>query len=323
MSQTERILYIDRALRTSGIVTVQDVADEFEVSTRQVKRDIEYMRDRFEAPVVWKPSKHAYVYGESFKRLEFADQHLVLAYLSMQSMLKNASYFPAVSDELLASFTSQIPKDYLEICDKILYQVPAADSLDPQFFAGICGALRNKLCLEITYKNAKNEESVRKIEPYNLINYGGNWYVVCFDYLRKELRTFHVSRISRMNLTKDSFEDHGKDFAEKVKAHMESGFGIFLGEKTKTVKIQFTGRAAIIVRTQQWHPKQQILNASKNEENGDAVILSFPAAELTEVLAKILSYGPDAVPLEPPELVKMWEESVEQLSLLIRRSRAR
>ena len=47
MSQTERILYIDRNLRTDRYLTVQDVADYFEVSTRQVKRDIEYLRDRF------------------------------------------------------------------------------------------------------------------------------------------------------------------------------------------------------------------------------------------------------------------------------------
>ena len=53
MSQTERILYIDRNLRTDRYLTVQDVADYFEVSTRQVKRDIEYLRDRFNAPIVF------------------------------------------------------------------------------------------------------------------------------------------------------------------------------------------------------------------------------------------------------------------------------
>lgn len=319
MSQTERILFIDRSLRTTGRFTIADVADKFEVSSRQVKRDIEYMRDRFEAPILWNAAIHAYEYGESFKRLEFADQHLVLAYLSMQSMLKNANYFPAVSEELLASFTSQIPKDYLSVCDKIFYQVPAADSLDPQFFAGICCALRDKVCLEISYTNTKKEETIRKIEPYNLINYAGNWYVVCWDHLREELRTFHVSRIKRLMVLKDSFLDHGPDFAEKLKAHTSSGFGIFLGDKTKTVRIEFSGRAANIVRTQKWHPRQEISEL----ENVDKIILTFPAADMTEVLSKVMSFGVNAVPLEPAELVDLWKNQVEQLSSLIRLSGVR
>ena len=151
MSQTERILYIDRKLRGTGFVTIQDVVDEYEISSRQAKRDIEYMRDRFEAPIEWNYAKRAYIYAEPFSRLEFADQHIVLAYLSMQSMLRNANYFPAVSEQLLESFTEKIPKEYMEVCDKILYQVPFSDSLEPEFFARICSALRNKSCILIEY----------------------------------------------------------------------------------------------------------------------------------------------------------------------------
>ena len=115
MSQTERILFIDRKLRSCGNFTVKEVADYFEVSERQVKRDIEYMRDRFKAPIEWNFKEKKYIYASSFERLKFADQHLILAYLSMQSMLKNANYFPAVSSELLQNLKSQIPKDYLKV----------------------------------------------------------------------------------------------------------------------------------------------------------------------------------------------------------------
>ncbi len=322
MSQTERILYIDRKLRTTGSFTVNDVVKEFEVSIRQVKRDIEYMRDRFEAPIEWNPGRHAYIYAESFKRLEFADQHLILAYLSMQSMLKNASYFPAVSEELLTSFTSQIPKDYLGVCDKILYQVSAADSLDPQYFAAICGALRDKVCLEIVYLNTKGEESLRTVEPYNLINYAGNWYVICFDRLRKNFRTFNVSRIKKLTMTKDPLENHGKDFVSKLEEYTGNGFGIFLGMETKTVKVKFTGSAAMIVRTQKWHPKQEVTE-QKNPDGTEVIEMAFPAADFREVLSKVMSYGPEAVPLEPQELVEMWNKKVEQMAALIRRSEVR
>ena len=45
MSQFERIACIDRLLREQGSVRTTEVAERFEVSGRQVKRDIEYLRD--------------------------------------------------------------------------------------------------------------------------------------------------------------------------------------------------------------------------------------------------------------------------------------
>ena len=305
----ERILYIDRTLRNSGSITVQKVADEYEVSTRQVKRDIEYMRDRFEAPIEWVRAKHHYVYSERFKSLEFADQHLVLAYLSIQSLLQNANYFPAISEQLLASFTSQIPSEYIEASKKIKYQVPAADSLDPEVFAGICLSLKNKVCLAIEYINTKNESKERRIEPFNLINYAGNWYIIAWDHLRQGLRTFHASRIKKLSVTNEPFLDHGKNIDAEVDKFIQSGYGIFLGEKTRTVKIKFTGKAAQIVRTQTWHPSQKRIQ----NENGE-VELSFEAANLTEVLSKVLSFGSSAAPLAPEELVDLWKDEIKKLS---------
>ncbi len=305
----ERILYIDRTLRNSGSITVQKVADEYEVSTRQVKRDIEYMRDRFEAPIEWVRAKHHYIYSERFKSLEFADQHLVLAYLSIQSLLQNANYFPAISEQLLASFTSQIPSEYIEASKKIKYQVPAADSLDPEVFAGICLSLKNKVCLAIEYLNTKNESKERRIEPFNLINYAGNWYIIAWDHLRQGLRTFHASRIKKLSVTNNPFLDHGKNIDAEVDKFIQSGYGIFLGDKTRTVKIRFTGKAAQIVRTQTWHPSQKRIQ----NENGE-VELSFEAANLTEVLSKVLSFGSSATPLAPEELVDLWKDEIKKLS---------
>ena len=309
MSQMERILYIDRTLRNSGSITVQKVAEKYEVSTRQVKRDIEYMRDRFEAPIQWVGAERHYVYSESFKSLEFADQHLVLAYLSIQSLLQNSNYFPAISEQILTSFTSQIPSEYIEASKKIKYQVPAADSLDPEFFAGICLSLKNKVCLEIEYLNTRNESKERRIEPFNLINYAGNWYIIAWDHLRQGLRTFHASRIQKLAVTNVPFADHGKNIDSEVEKYIASGYGIFLGDKTQTVKIKFTGKAAQIVRTQTWHPSQQRIQ----NENGD-VELSFEAANLTEVLSKVLSFGSYATPLEPKELVELWNDEIKKLS---------
>ena len=62
MSQTERILFIDRRIRLAGKTTINETADKFEVSVRQVKRDIEYLRDRLQAPIIYDRKLKGYIY---------------------------------------------------------------------------------------------------------------------------------------------------------------------------------------------------------------------------------------------------------------------
>ena len=312
MSQTERILFIDRKLRSQGSFTISQVCKEFEISSRQVKRDIEYMRDRFEAPIEWDFKEKSYHYSKSFDHLQFLDQHLLLTYLSMQSMLKNENYFPAVSEELLNNIEQMIPKDYITLCDKIQYQVPQANVMKPELFYEICTALKKSLCLKLFYISSKGIESSRIVEPCRLINYSGSWYLLSFDRLREDFRTFQVSRIKKTELTEQNIPKRDNTFEEKLERLISNGFGIFFGEKTETVTIDFFSEAANIIKTQIWHPKQKLENIT---QNGLLTIrLSFPTARLTEVLSKTLSFGSEAIPVSPPKLVELWKNEIKKMN---------
>lgn len=78
MSQFERIAALDRALRERGSVTAAEIARRFEVDARTVRRDIEYMRDRLSAPIVWDKSAAAYRYDAPFDSLRFADERALI-----------------------------------------------------------------------------------------------------------------------------------------------------------------------------------------------------------------------------------------------------
>ena len=94
MSQTERILFLDRRMRKSGSVTVKEAANYFEVSERQIKRDIEYLRERFIAPIAYRRDIPGYTYETQFNDLAFADQSLILFYVIMKSLSQNQNYLP-------------------------------------------------------------------------------------------------------------------------------------------------------------------------------------------------------------------------------------
>ena len=53
MDRTERLYRIDRLLNDRKVVPIGEFLDELEVSLATFKRDLEYLRDRFNAPVVW------------------------------------------------------------------------------------------------------------------------------------------------------------------------------------------------------------------------------------------------------------------------------
>ena len=52
MDRTERFYHIDRLLNERRVVPVQVFLEELEVSLATFKRDLEYLRDRFQAPII-------------------------------------------------------------------------------------------------------------------------------------------------------------------------------------------------------------------------------------------------------------------------------
>jgi len=60
MDRTERFYRIDRLIRTHQCVPVARFLADLEVSLATFKRDIEYMRSRFHAPIVWDLERNGY-----------------------------------------------------------------------------------------------------------------------------------------------------------------------------------------------------------------------------------------------------------------------
>ena len=62
MDRTERFHLIDQMLCNQRIVTRAQFLQALEVSPATFKRDLEYLRDRLAAPIVWDPELRGYRY---------------------------------------------------------------------------------------------------------------------------------------------------------------------------------------------------------------------------------------------------------------------
>ncbi len=67
MNRLERFYRIDQLLQERTVVARDAFLDELEISLATFKRDLEYMRDRFNAPVVWDPDVRGYRYEKKGK----------------------------------------------------------------------------------------------------------------------------------------------------------------------------------------------------------------------------------------------------------------
>ncbi|TDE95805.1 WYL domain-containing protein [Occultella glacieicola] len=71
----------------------------------------------------------------------------------------------------------------------------ATDAVDPSYLTEISGAIASRRQLAFEYERADEQRIRRLVEPYQLVDAGQRWYLVAWDTVRTDWRTFRVDRI--------------------------------------------------------------------------------------------------------------------------------
>jgi len=316
MSQTERIFFIDRQIRRQGFVRTADVVDAFEVCDRQVKRDIEYLRDRLFAPIEYDRLRRGYVYTKTFDEFQNADERMLVFNAIFRGLARSQGLMPLMSDVVQQHIDLSLSREYRSLLDKIIFSTPVVDLPDYEVFGAFCSAMEKRLRLLIEYRNAKGEVSDREIEPLRLVSYSGRWYVVAWDLLRTGLRTFHLSRILSIHMTDIHIGNHYSD--DELEQYLTRGFGIFMGgDKTVEVTIRILGDAVYTIQTQVWHKDQKISPVATGPDGRPEMTIAIPVVNMAEILSKVLSFGSSAIPVSPPEFVERWRAQVKGMADMV------
>ena len=309
MDRTERFYTIDRLLRSRRQVSLRQLMEELEVSRATVRRNLEYMRDRMAAPIVWDAALRGYCY-----RLEATgddDRYAlpglwfnaseVYALLTMDHLL--SSLQPGLLEPHIEPLRERIrrllgsgehPTQEVEKRIRILYM--ASRQMDTRVFASIANALLARRRLFIVHLNRRsNLHTERVVSPQRLAHYRDNWYLDCWCHLRKGLRSFAVDAIESADLKEDQPAKEVSD--SRLEMVLGAGYGIFAGDKTHQAVLRFTPEAARWVASEKWHSQQE----STVEPDG-SYRLSVPYAKETELVMDILRHGSDVEVLSPTSL---------------------
>ena len=318
MSQTERIFDIDRRIRERGSFTIREIVEKFEVSERQVKRDIEYLRDRLNMPMIWDYSLHAYRYEKPTSLLAYSSEKTLIFLSLLRSIMNNRDMIPLVDDEILDYVKNSLSPAYRDINEKIQYRSSVSEIPDYDCFSKVCEAMVHSKQIDMIYTNQKQITSTRQVEPLNLINYSGKWYFIAYDVTKKALRKFLLSRIEKISLREEPVEE--RNIGNELEEYLNGGFGIFSGGETRIAKLEIYPPASYSMKHQMWH-EDQILEIFHNGRGEECVRLQVPITHTEELVGKLLSFGEFARPLAPEDLVNEWMNRVKTMNAMIENSK--
>ncbi len=305
MDRMERFYKIDQLLKERRVVPFSLFMQELGMSRASVKRDLDYMRERFNAPIEYDREANGYRFGapRAGPRYELPGLWFnageAYALLSMQKLLEELQpglLEPHVGplQERLRAILGGEPA-WRDIAQRIRVFQPERRSSKEEFFGLVATAVLRRLRLWIRHYNRKDDrETEREISPQRLVHYRGNWYVDGYCHVREGLRSFAVDAIRAAELREARAQEIP---AAELDAHLGSGYGIFAGKEVEWASLRFTPEAARWVSAQVWHPKQRA-----HFEPDGSYVLELPYAHDRELVMEILKFGPDVDVLGPQSL---------------------
>jgi predicted DNA-binding transcriptional regulator YafY len=307
MNQTERFYKIEQLLQERKAASFRQLQDAVEVSPATLKRDLQYLRDRLNAPIIYDRDAGGYRF-DAPQRL--APKHQlpglwfnaseIHALLMMQNLLEEVQ--PGLLGPHIAPLQTRL-KSLLgsqddapeEVARRIRILHSGKRLGDSRYFELIASTLLKRRRLLIRhYHRGRDQETDREVSPQRLIYYRDNWYLDAWCHLREEIRSFAVDAIRRVELV----DKKARTVARRdLDAVLGSGYGIFSGTKVEWARLRFTPQHARWVASEQWHPQQKSLVAPDGH-----YLLEIPYANPTELMMDILRHGAGVEVLGPASL---------------------
>lgn len=306
------ILLIQEGMRSGIYANSGTFVREFEISRATAMRDLESLRDDESAPIEYDASRKGYYLTDASWTLPplrvsrkevFAFSiaaKLLGAFKGTPLELDMASLFEKIGQSLDGSITidpSALTEHLSVIGDDFVRQ-------DLETWSAVAQAIDRRERIAIVYQKFNGEVKRYSLDPYHLLFYHGNWYVIGMNRTGGRIATFAVSRIREWMRTGVFFEPHsGFDIA----AVCRDSFGIVRGEKVMRIRLLFSPRVAAYIRERVWHSTQRIV-----DKRDGAVEMSLETGGWNEMVRWILSWQPDVKVLSPKRLRERVREKMRQ-----------
>lgn len=211
MRRADRLIRIVHFLRgRRQAVTAQRIAEEFEICTRTVYRDIQDLMNSGtpitgEAGVGYMIDKHYYLPPVTFDTEELEAIGLGI------SMVRHWTdqHFAQKADSAFAKVQAVLPANLQGEMEQITtYSIPNQPALPwTVSFSDLRESIRKRRKIRIRYTDELDRTTLRSLRPLALIFCSPVWLLATWCEKRQDFRNFRLDRIQKAEFSDDFFED--------------------------------------------------------------------------------------------------------------------
>ena len=322
MDRTERFYRIELLIKRQSGVSFEQLLAELEVSPATLKRDLQYLRDRMDAPIVYARDENAYRFAdggtparEAAKKHElpgvwFSEKelHALLTMHQLIAGLDDGGVLGRHLQPLLDKLHGMLGASGAEaqaLMRRVRIVNPARRAVASRWFEEAVSAVLSRRRLVIGYyTRSKRSESERVLSPQRLLHYRNTWYLDAWCHASEGLRRFALDAVRAAKVLDEPARE--LPMAE-VEAALDQGYGVFGGARLRWAMLHFSAEAAQWVAQEEWHPRQQ----ARPQADG-SLRLRLPYADPTELVMDVLRHGPNVRVLSPPELVEHVRDRLQE-----------
>ncbi|KAB2888798.1 MAG: YafY family transcriptional regulator [Desulfobulbaceae bacterium] len=311
----ERYVWVHGHIKACRFPNSRHLCDEFEVSDRTARRDIEFMRLNLRAPLAYDYCRKGYFYTDAAYELppHWISETNVLS-LALAVRLASTIPEPSLKEDLcrlidrVTGLGGRTGRSCLQrLPEKISVKNIEYARVDTAVFRRTVEALFDERTVSITYQSPHSDAvSTRIIRPLHLMHYMGSWYLLAWCGIRQALRDFALARIRTISPVNQpiALPVNLPDIRNYTRRH----FGIMQGDRTTRVILRFSPKISSLVAEQIWHP-EQILSG----ETDGSLLLQFPVADFRELTRVILSHGAEVEIVEQLDLKMAVREEIRRM----------
>ena len=326
MDRSERFYKIEMLIRSRECVSFASLLEALEVSPATLKRDLQYLRERMNAPIDYDAMSNGYRFGQQWRGQKqhelpgvWFNEKELHALLTMHQLMSGLDEDGVLSRHLQPMFdrlTGMLGTDEVEareLTKRIKLIATARRRVPSQYFETIGSAVVKRQRLKLRYrKRGKSGQapsvSEREVSPQRLVHYRNTWYLDGWCHSSDGLRRFALDAVEAATL----MDEKARTMALKsLEAELDQGYGIFAGGQTQNATLVFSAEAAQWVAREEWHAAQR----SEWLPDGRWQ-LELPYVDATELLMDLLRHAGEVQVLAPASLRRAYLQRLEKAAAL-------
>ncbi len=289
----------------SGLVTnAGALAEECGVSRRQIFRDIKLLQDA--GLSVWYDGRRqSYVaHQEQIPSSSVSASEALSLLLIAMNLGHRTGLVPLMEPardaalKLLRTFPTSVQNAVGDLPKEVV--IRSAGHLPAEsvrgFFDELLEGLRQRVKVRIQCRLAVPGRTLTTLlSPYRLLFQGHAWYVIGRSSVHRDVRTFSVSRLTAVELTKQSYEIPPRF---SLDTYLGDAWRLIRAPgKSQKVTVRFASSIAGSVADVVWHRTQETV-----WEDDGSLLMTVRVAGLSEIAWWILGFGEQVEVVEPEQL---------------------